>query len=93
MKYNIIRYFINHQKVRLTVVPWNYDLKKNPANIDYHGIFLSNGPGDPMMCDVLIQNIRWLLETQKNMESGKVKPIFGICLGNQILALAAGAKT
>ncbi len=49
------------------------------------GVFLSNGPGDPEPCDYAIDNIQTLLE--KNM------PIFGICLGHQLLSLASGAKT
>ncbi len=49
------------------------------------GIFLSNGPGDPEPCDYAIQAIRSFLETDI--------PVFGICLGHQLLALASGAKT
>ena len=59
----------------------NHDIKKER----YDGLFLSNGPGDPAMCEVTIENVRWALEQDV--------PIFGICLGNQLLALAAGAKT
>ena len=87
MKYNIIRFLIYEQNVRLTVVPFDYDLEKNPANIAYDGIFLSNGPGDPTMCKATIQSIRFALQMEPP------KPIFGICLGNQLLALACGAKT
>jgi carbamoyl-phosphate synthase small subunit len=62
-------------------VPWDYDF----TTIDYDGIFVSNGPGDPKMCSVTINNIK------KAYEIGK--PVFGICLGNQLISLAAGADT
>lgn len=65
----------------VSVVPWDYDI----SNESYEGIFISNGPGDPQKCQKTIENIRIAL--QNNI------PIFGICLGHQILALAAGAKT
>ena len=87
IKYNIIRQLVNTQKVCLTVVPYNYDLQNNPDKIEYDGIFLSNGPGDPTMCDATIQSTKWALQQEPP------KPIFGICLGNQILALACGGKT
>ncbi|EKD51912.1 MAG: hypothetical protein ACD_62C00161G0002, partial [uncultured bacterium] len=69
----------------VTVVPYDYPAEKilNSAKpID--GVFLSNGPGDPAACTEAIGNVKKLL--------GKV-PLFGICLGHQILALALGAKT
>ena len=87
MKYNIIRYLAETHKVQLTVVPYNYDLGKNPENIEWDGLFLSNGPGDPTMCPETIASIKYALDLDPP------KPIFGICLGNQLLALAAGAKT
>lgn len=87
IKYNIIRHFIYHQGVSLTVVPFDYDLINNPASIEYDGVFISNGPGDPTMCEATIKSIRWAI----NLETPK--PVFGICLGNQLLALACGAKT
>jgi carbamoyl-phosphate synthase/aspartate carbamoyltransferase len=87
MKYNIIRYLVDTNKVELTVVPFNYDLKTNPENIEWDGLFLSNGPGDPTMCADTIESIKYALELSPP------RPIFGICLGNQLLALAAGAKT
>ncbi|MBI5635940.1 glutamine-hydrolyzing carbamoyl-phosphate synthase small subunit [Candidatus Micrarchaeota archaeon] len=62
-------------------VPWDHDFSKE----DYGGILISNGPGNPVHCARTIENIR------KAMKGDK--PIFGICLGNQLLALAAGAKT
>lgn len=67
----------------MDVVPWNYNLK---AAV-YDGLFLSNGPGDPDMCQLTIENI------QKVLAQDKKKPIFGICLGHQLLSIAAGCVT
>jgi carbamoyl-phosphate synthase/aspartate carbamoyltransferase len=87
MKFNIIRYLVDTHKVELTVVPFSYDLEANSANVEWEGLFLSNGPGDPTMCSETIKSIQYALELNPP------KPIFGICLGSQLLALAAGAKT
>ena len=87
MKFNIIRYFVDTHKVELTVVPFDYDLEANPAGVQWEGLFLSNGPGDPAMCAATIKSIQYALTLEP------ARPIFGICLGNQLLALAAGAKT
>jgi len=87
IKYNIIRYLITDQKVDLTVVPFDYDLEANPEGLEYDGLFISNGPGNPEMCQETIQALRWAIARPNP------KPIFGICLGNQLLALAAGAST
>ena len=62
-------------------VPYDYDFTKEA----YDGIMLSNGPGDPKMNKTTIENIKKALQQEK--------PIFGICLGNQLLALAAGGDT
>jgi carbamoyl-phosphate synthase small subunit len=62
-------------------VPWDYDYE----NEDYDGLFISNGPGDPKMCKATINNLKRSLKEDK--------PVFGICLGNQLLALASGADT
>lgn len=80
VKYNIIRCLLK-RGAQVTVVPWDYDF----SNDNCDGIFISNGPGDPAMCEVTIKNIRKALS--------KETPIMGICLGNQLLARAAGAST
>ncbi|MBU2025764.1 MAG: glutamine-hydrolyzing carbamoyl-phosphate synthase small subunit [Patescibacteria group bacterium] len=80
MKNNIIHSLLKFD-VTLKKVPSKYDFRKQ----SFDGLLISNGPGDPQTNKQLIENIRWALK--------KKKPIFGICLGNQIMALAAGAKT
>lgn len=80
VKNNIIRCLLN-RGVKVTRVPFNYDF----TQLDYDGLFISNGPGDPEMCKETVQYI-------KKAITGET-PIMGICLGNQLLALAAGAKT
>lgn len=87
MKFNIIRYFVDEHNVKLTVVPFDYDLEANPSNIQWDGLFLSNGPGDPNMCPQTIKSIKYAIGLDPP------RPIFGICLGNQLLSIAAGAKT
>lgn len=82
LKLNQVRCFIN-RGARVDVVPW--DTQLDAANFD--GLFLSNGPGDPEMCKRTVENIRQLLANPK------VKPIFGICLGHQLLSTAAGCRT
>ncbi|MCW2269630.1 glutamine-hydrolyzing carbamoyl-phosphate synthase small subunit [Pseudomonas sp. JUb96] len=83
VKLNILRMLVA-RGCRLTVVP-----AQTPANevlaLNPDGVFLSNGPGDPEPCDYAIQAIKDILETEI--------PVFGICLGHQLLALASGAKT
>ena len=82
IKYNILR-IMNSLGMSVTVVPWNTSseevLEMNPE-----GVFLSNGPGDPAAVTEAVDAIRNLL--------GKL-PIFGICLGHQILSLALGCRT
>jgi len=80
VKNNIIRVFLRRD-ITVMRVPWNYDFLSENAD----GIVLSNGPGDPKMCGDTIQNVRRSLK--RNI------PILGICLGSQILALAANANT
>ncbi|MDR2632941.1 MAG: glutamine-hydrolyzing carbamoyl-phosphate synthase small subunit [Treponema sp.] len=79
-KANILRCLLARQ-VEVLVLPWDQDLR----DISYDGLFLSNGPGDPKACSKTIAAIRHAFD--------RGKPIFGICLGNQIMALAAGADT
>ncbi len=83
VKTNILRMLVE-RGCRLTVVP-----AQTPASevlaLKPDGVFLSNGPGDPEPCDYAIQAIKDVLETDI--------PVFGICLGHQLLALASGAKT
>ena len=80
VKYNIIRCLLK-RGVKVKRVPWDYDFTSEECD----GIFLSNGPGDPAQCEKTIENIRKVLD--KNV------PIMGICLGNQLMARAAGAET
>lgn len=90
MKLNIVRYLVYQEKVCLIVVPYDYHLADNPSHIAYDGIFVSNGPGDPKQCQATIESLRWAMDEKHAFPP---KPIFGICLGNQLLALACGAKT
>jgi carbamoyl-phosphate synthase small subunit len=80
VKYNIIRNLLKRDTTIIRV-PWDYDYHKE----EFDGLFLSNGPGDPKMCKTTIENIRKSLNNDK--------PVFGICLGNQLMALASGADT
>ena len=80
VKHNIIRCLIERD-ASVIRVPWDYDF----TGMDYDGIFLTNGPGDPAMCEITVDNIRKILDGDK--------PLMGICLGNQLLARAAGADT
>ncbi|MBU2878198.1 MULTISPECIES: glutamine-hydrolyzing carbamoyl-phosphate synthase small subunit [Aliiglaciecola] len=82
-KHNILRMLVD-RSCRLTVVPATTPAEEVLA-MQPDGIFLSNGPGDPEPCDYAIAAIKTFLETEI--------PIFGICLGHQLLALASGAKT
>ena len=79
VKANIIRCLIN-RGVEVIRVPWNYDY----TQMDYDGLFLANGPGDPDMCVDAVN----ILKKQMSMSR---KPICGICMGNQLLAKAGGA--
>ena len=83
VKFNILRMLVA-RGCRLTVVPAQTPAAEVLA-MKPDGIFLSNGPGDPEPCDYAIKAIQDILETDI--------PVFGICLGHQLLALASGAKT
>ena len=78
-KFNIIR-CLTRRGVKVTLVPWDYDFN----TIDFDGLFISNGPGSPEFAGITVENIR------KAMQGDK--PICGICMGNQLLGRAAGAK-
>ena len=80
MKENIVR-SLSRRDVTLIRVPWDYDFTAE----EYDALFLSNGPGDPTQCIPTIRHIQAAMRADK--------PILGICLGNQLLALAAGART
>ena len=79
VKNNIIRCLVN-RGVEVIRVPWNYDY----TTMEFDGLFLGNGPGDPDMCEDAVNIIR------KQMSQSR-KPICGICMGNQLLAKAGGA--
>ena len=80
VKHNIIRCLLK-RGVEVIRVPWDYDYN----GLEFDGLFISNGPGDPDTCDAAVQNIRKAMKNEK-------LPIFGICMGNQLLSKAGGAK-
>ena len=80
VKANILRCLIK-RGVEVIRVPWDYDFN----GLEFDGLFISNGPGDPDTCDAAVQNIRKAMANEK-------LPIFGICMGNQLLSKAGGAK-
>ena len=80
VKFNIIRYLLERDTTVIRV-PWDHDISKE----EYDGLFISNGPGDPKKCDITIESLALAYKEET--------PIFGICLGNQLMALAAGADT
>ena len=82
VKANIIRCLLR-RGIEVIRVPWDYDFNQ----LDFDGLFLANGPGDPERCDVTVGHIRQFLNTVP------VRPCMGICLGHQLLARAAGAET
>jgi len=80
VKYNIIRYLLERDTTVIRV-PWDHDISQE----EYDGLFISNGPGDPKQCGITIDHLSKAYQADI--------PIFGICLGNQLMALAAGADT
>jgi carbamoyl-phosphate synthase large subunit len=80
VKHNIIRCLLKRDTTVIRV-PWDYDF--NP--IEFDGLFISNGPGDPEYAKDTVKNIQIAMQSKK--------PIFGICMGNQLLSVAGGAKT
>ena len=95
VKANIIRCLIR-RGMEVIRVPWDYDFNQ----LEFDGLFLANGPGDPEQCSKTVEHIRTFLETESQkssngeiVKSSNIRPCIGICLGNQLLARAAGAKT
>lgn len=82
IKNNIIRSWLK-RGVTVHRVPWDFDLAS--SSLTYDAVFISNGPGDPKMCEATIKNIKWSID--QNI------PTFGICLGNQLMALSIGGDT
>jgi carbamoyl-phosphate synthase small subunit len=82
VKANIIRCLIK-RGIEVVRVPWDYDFNQ----LEFDGLFLANGPGDPEQCSKTVANIQTFLNNET------IRPCMGICLGNQLLARAAGAKT
>jgi carbamoyl-phosphate synthase small subunit len=80
VKHNILRCLVS-RNIEVVRVPWDYDF----TDMDCDGLFLSNGPGDPSVCTATIEHLRKALQGDR--------PVFGVCLGSQLMALAAGAKT
>ena len=80
VKTNILRCLLR-RGVEVVRVPWDYDFN----GLQFDGLFISNGPGDPDTCDAAVQNIRRAMANEK-------LPIFGICMGNQLLSKAGGAR-
>ncbi|KAF9253716.1 hypothetical protein DTO006G1_8783 [Penicillium roqueforti] len=84
MKYNQLRCLLA-RGVEVLVVPWDYDFP-TLAGKDFDGLFVSNGPGDPATLTVTIKNLTKMFEDART-------PVFGICLGHQLIARAVGAQT
>ena len=80
VKTNIIRCLLK-RGVEVIRVPWDYDFN----GLEFDGLFISNGPGDPDTCDAAVQNIRKAMANEK-------LPIFGICMGNQLLSKPEGQR-
>ncbi|KAJ5357051.1 ATP-grasp fold subdomain 1 [Penicillium concentricum] len=84
MKYNQLRCLLS-RGVEVLVVPWDYDFP-TLAGKDFDGLFVSNGPGDPATLTVTTKNLAKMFEDART-------PVFGICLGHQLIARAVGAQT
>lgn len=80
VRHNLLRYFTG-KGVEVIRVPWDYDFNR----LEYDGLFISNGPGNPDFCEIAVEHIKEALK--------KGKPVFGTCMGNLLLGKAAGAKT
>lgn len=90
VKQNIIRCLLNRD-IEVVRVPWNYDFNQlDKDGVEgFDGLFLANGPGDPDTCELIVAHIRQFM--QKEALKERVRPIMGICMGNQLLSKAAGA--
>ncbi|KAL0585681.1 hypothetical protein ABG067_004605 [Albugo candida] len=86
IKYNIIRSLVS-RGAEVKLVPWNHDIASEAHW--YDGLFISNGPGDPALLEETTRHLRSALSAGGDA----VKPIFGICLGNQLVGRAVGAET
>ncbi len=84
MKYSQIRILLKHDTTIIRV-PWDFNPFSGKNKFEFDGLMVSNGPGDPKMANITINTVKKAIEEKI--------PILGICLGNQILALAAGANT
>ncbi|KAK7507745.1 hypothetical protein BaRGS_00000710 [Batillaria attramentaria] len=81
VKHNMIRNLVK-RGLEVKLVPWDYDFTQE----EYDGLFISNGPGDPSLAQITVNHIRQVIENRD-------EPVFGICMGNQLTALAAGARS
>ena len=92
VKHNIIRSLLT-RGVEVIRVPWDYDfnqLDKDGEN-GFDGLFLANGPGDPDTCVDAVRNIQKFMQAESRKDAKDIRPIMGICMGNQLLSKAAGA--
>ncbi|KAI8092689.1 small subunit of carbamoyl-phosphate synthase [Halteromyces radiatus] len=80
VKQNILR-CLTERGAQVTVLPWNYDF--NQVKDEFDGLFISNGPGSPATCTETVKHLRTAIDHWN-------KPIFGICMGNLLLGMAAG---
>lgn len=91
VKHNIIRCLVK-RGVEVVRVPWDYDFNQ----LEFDGLFLSNGPGDPNTLVAPVEHIRAFIEAESQKilsnSTSAVRPLMGICLGNQLLAKATGAS-
>ena len=87
VKHNIIRCLLN-RGIEVIRVPWDYDFNQLGEE-GFDGLFLANGPGDPDTCEAAVAHIRTFM--QQEAQKAQVRPIMGICMGNQLLSKAAGA--
>ncbi|KAM6307660.1 carbamoyl-phosphate synthase [ammonia], mitochondrial [Aegotheles albertisi] len=82
LKHNVIRLLVK-RRAEVHLVPWDHDF----TSMEYDGLIISGGPGDPMKAQEVIQNVR------KVLESNRPEPLFGISMGNLITGIAAGATS